>query len=159
MSLTRSFFNPHPLFGGFDDIFAAPFFTDAPVTPFLKDIEREPSMVLRRSSPCYEITENEDAYQLSIDVPGVKGKDIKADIEHDGRVLHISGGRKVTTTGEDGSTSIKESKFSKKFALDESVDPAKITANLADGVLTIVAPKKKEQEIIQSIAISESPSR
>ena len=158
MSLTRQLFNPHSIFSGFDDVFAAPFFSDVPATPFLDRIERDPGMVLRRSSPCYEVTENGDAFQLSIDVPGVKGKDITAEIEHDGRVLHIRGGRKVKTTGSDGSVEMSESKFEKKFALDQSVDPTKITANLADGVLTIVAPKKKEESTIQTIAISESPS-
>lgn len=159
MSLARSLFNPHPLFGGFDDVFAAPFFSDVPATPFLTNIERDPNMVLRHSSPCYEVTENDNAYQLSIDVPGVKGKDITAEVEHDGRVLHIKGGRKITSTANDGSTHTHESKFEKKFALDQSVDPSQITANLADGVLTIVAPKKKEDTSVQTIAISESSTR
>ena len=157
MSLARSIFNTNPFFGGFDDVFGAPFFSDIPATPFLTNIEREPSMVLRRSSPCYEVTENDDAYQLSIDVPGVKGKDITAEIQHDGRVLHIYGGRKVTTQQADGTKTTAESKFEKKFALDQSVEPSKISANLADGVLTIVAPKKKVEETVKTIAISESP--
>lgn len=93
-----------------------------------------------------------------MDVPGVKGKDISADIEHDGRVLHIKGGRKIQTTASDGSVTTSESKFEKKFALDQSVDPSQITANLSDGVLTIIAPKKKEESSVQSIAISESPT-
>ncbi len=160
MSLTRSLFNPHhSIFSGFDDVFAAPFFSDVPATPFLNRIEREPDMILRRSSPCYEVTENADGFQLNIDVPGVKGKDITAEVEQDGRVLHIKGGRKIKKTGSDGSTEVSESRFEKKFALDQSVDPSKITANLSDGVLTIVAPKRKEEEkVVQTIAISESPS-
>ncbi len=159
MSLTRSLFNPHSVFSGFDDVFAAPFFTDVPATPFLSNIERDPSMIMRRSSPCYEVTENDDAFQLSVDVPGVKGKDITAEIEHDGRVLHIKGGRKIQKILEDGSVQTSESKFEKKFALDTSVAPDQITANLADGVLTIIAPKKKKESLVQTIAISESPSR
>jgi len=159
MSLTRSLFNPHSVFSGFDDVFAAPFFSDIPATPFLTNINREPDMILRRSSPCYEVTENDDAFQLSVDVPGVKGKDIQAEIEHDGRVLHIKGGRKVKRTLEDGSVESSESKFEKKFALDQSVDPSQIKANLADGVLTIIAPKRKKESSVQTIAISESPSR
>ena len=159
MSLTRSLFNPHPLLSGFDDVFAVPFMSDTLATPFLKDIVREPDMVLRHSSPCYEVTENDDAYQLSIDVPGVKGKDIVAKIEQDGRVLNISGGRKVKTTSSDGKKTTSESKFAKRFALDKTVDPAQITANLADGVLTIVAPKKKEEIVGHTIAISENPSK
>jgi HSP20 family molecular chaperone IbpA len=164
MSLTRSLLNPNSLFGGFDDVLATPFFSDIPVTPFLANIERDPDMVLRRSSPCYEVTENDNAFQISIDIPGVKGKDVSLEVEehghgHGGKVLHVSGGRSVKTTNADGSFSSSQSKFSKKFGLDSTVDTEDIKANLADGVLTIVAPKKKEDETIKKIAISESPSR
>eukprot|EP01083_Nonionella_stella_P014343 40321_1 len=116
-------------------------------------------MILRRSSPCYEVTESDDAFHLTIDVPGVRGKDLSLEVEHDGRVMHISGGRKVQHTGKDGKVETSESKFSKKFALDQSVDTAEIKANLADGVLTVVAPKRKRDESVQTIAISESPTR
>ena len=158
MSLTRSIFNhPHSLLSsGFDDIFATPFFSDVPATPFLANIERDPNMILRRSSPCYEVTESDDAFHISVDVPGVKGKDITAEIEQEGRVLHIKGGRKVTKTGSDGNVETSESKFEKRFALDHSVDSSQVTANLSDGVLTVVAPKKKQDTTVQTIAISES---
>lgn len=156
MSLTRHLFNPNALLSGFDDVFTTPFFSDIPATPFLTNIDREPNMILRRSSPCYEVTENDDGYQLSIDVPGVKGKDITAEIEREGHVLHIKGGRKIHSTAADGTQTESESKFEKKFGLDKSVDASKITANLADGVLTIVAPKKKVDSSIKTIAISET---
>eukprot|EP01084_Bolivina_argentea_P030153 55912_1 len=158
MSLTRSLFNPRSLMSGFDDVFAAPFFSDIPATPLVV-VNRDPSMILRRSSPCYEVTENDDAYHLYVDVPGVKGKDITAEVEQDGKVLHIAGGRKVHTTGPDGNEKVSESKFEKKFGLDHSVDPSNITANLSEGVLTIVAPKLKKEMGVHTISISESPSR
>eukprot|EP01083_Nonionella_stella_P244469 850816_1 len=164
MSLTRSLFNnPNSIFSGFNDLFftdvPATLFTDIPGTPFLLNVERDPKMILRHSSPCYEVTENENAFQLSIDVPGVKSSDIDARLENDNRVLRITGGRKVKTTDKDGRVETSESRFEKKFVLDQSVDPSKITANLAEGVLTIEAPKlSKKEESMNKIMITEGPA-
>lgn len=127
-----------------------PFFTDM-VPMSVLNIERDPFMVLRRSSPGYEIREDDNKFQLSIDVPGVKAADMKVELEQDGRLLHLSGGRKVEKEG-----SVTETRFDKRFLIAESVDTSKITANLADGVLVVSAPKKQiEEEKTTTIAITE----
>jgi HSP20 family protein len=129
-----------------------PFFTDI-VPMSVLDIEREPFMVLRRSSPGYEIHEDDNKLQLSIDVPGVKAEDMKVNLEHDGRLLHLSGGRKIEKEG-----SVTETRFDKRFTLAENLDISQITANLADGVLVVSAPKKQiEEEKTTTIPITEGP--
>lgn len=127
---------------------------DFTAVPFLTKIERDPDMILRLSSPCYEVTENEKQFQLAIDVPGVKMEDITVEfLDHD-HVLRISGGRKVHQEGNDGTVVESESKFVKRFAMDQSVDATKVTANLQDGVLTINAPKDAKPKTTR-IAITE----
>jgi HSP20 family protein len=142
------FFGPSPW--AQDPFFNDPFFTDIVPMPVL-NIERDPFMVLRRSSPGYEIHEDDSKFQLSIDVPGVKAADMKVDLEQGGRLLHLSGGRKIEKEG-----SVTETRFDKRFTLAENVDASKITANLADGVLVVSAPKKVIAPT--TIAITEGPS-
>merc|ERR1712159_782939 len=82
--------------------------------------------------------------QLALDVPGVKLEDIKTELVNGGRVLHLLGSRKVRV-----GSSFEEAKFDKRFSLGKDDDAAKLTAHLADGVLTLTAPKSepKAQEI------------
>ncbi len=155
MALNR--YNKNPAFAGFDDLFApTPFFHRDPILDHMMifpDLERPTDSVLVRSSPGYEINETDDRYQIAVDVPGVKAGDMSAQLENDGKVLHISGGRKVV---KDNMTT--ETKFEKRFTIGKNVDMEKVTANLVDGVLVLSAPKieKKEHPVLK-IAIREGP--
>eukprot|EP00591_Stephanopyxis_turris_P003198 CAMPEP_0195511650 /NCGR_PEP_ID=MMETSP0794_2-20130614/3900_1 /TAXON_ID=515487 /ORGANISM="Stephanopyxis turris, Strain CCMP 815" /LENGTH=221 /DNA_ID=CAMNT_0040639299 /DNA_START=112 /DNA_END=777 /DNA_ORIENTATION=- len=124
---------------GFDDFFDRPWMLGSPGHRLLQPSkEGEDGMVLKRSSPWYEITEDEDQFQLAIDVPGVKPEDLNVHLESDGRVLRMTGKRKV----EEGSMK-SETRFEKAFLLDKRIDKEAITANLRDGVVVITAPKKE----------------
>ena len=121
--------------------------------PVVPSFARTGDMILRHSSPGYEIHETDDNYQIAVDVPGIRMNDMNVELLDNGKVLHISGGRKVV---KDNETS--ETKFDKRFTLGGNVETEKLTANLADGVLVLTAPKRKEQEkVIRKIAIMEGP--
>ena len=96
------------------------------------------------SSPRYEINDGEDAFQVALDVPGVKASDIDVSVEED--ILTVKGQREIG--GE-------VRKFSKSFSIDPSVDTDKITAQLNNGVLVLTAPKdiKKVEENIKKIPV------
>lgn len=149
----------HSFFSGFDDFLSTPLFMDQQVTvPIIPNYERQggANSVLRRSSPCYEVTEDEKQFQLAVDVPGVKAGDLNIQLEQGGRVLRLSGGRKVRSS--DGK-SVHESKFEKSFTMDRSIDSSQISANLADGVLVITAPKHTKQDEVQKIVVTEYPHK
>ncbi|AHZ83973.1 Hsp20/alpha crystallin family protein [Bdellovibrio bacteriovorus] len=78
-----------------------------------------------------EVTESDDHYLLSVDLPGFKKENIN--IEMNGNLLTISGERKrdekVIGT------------FSRSFTVPDTVDGAKIEAHHEDGVLSIYLPK------------------
>merc|ERR1712137_385461 len=95
---------------------------------------------------------------LSLDVPGVKAKDLQVETKADThryrhRVLEISGTRKMMN-GTDET-------FVRGFTIDERVaDVSKMTANLADGVLVVTIPKcteEEEESKPRTIEISENP--
>jgi len=140
MALNR-YNTDRPLFGFGDHL--VPFFDDPfkdlfmPVLP--STFDRSDDMTLLRSSPGYEINEVDGKYLISVDVPGVQAKDMNIDLENDGKVVHISGGRKVVKKGV-----TTETKFSKRFTVGDNVNIDQMSADLSNGVLTITAPIKEE---------------
>ena len=106
---------------------------------------------LIRASPGWEIRDQDGTYQISVDLPGVKASDVTIEVENEGRVLHIYGGRKIER--EDGVT---ETRFDQRFTVGDNIETDKIKANLAEGVLVLSAPKKHELPK-RKIFITEKP--
>jgi HSP20 family protein len=145
------FFNERPLFG-FDDFFSSDPVQDFNLMPVIPNMDRGDDLVLRATSPGYEIHQVNGNFQICVDVPGVKAADLTVNVEHEGKVLHIAGGRKVVK--DNGDTS--EVKFEKRFTIGRNMNIDKMTANLADGVLTLTAPvKEEEKKKVHTIAITE----
>jgi HSP20 family molecular chaperone IbpA len=78
-------------------------------------------------------------------------------------VLHVSGTRKVERQPKEGdkndqSSIVSELKFEKHFTIGSNVDIDKMTANIADGVLVLSAPKKEpEAKAVINIPITDGP--
>jgi HSP20 family protein len=154
------------LFAGFDDLFARgdpfahpvfgarrePYFDS--LVPVLRNLPANPRATLLRSSPGYEIKESDETYEIAIDIPdGIQSSDMKVELENDGTVLHLSGGRKLEEKGK-----VYISQFNKRFTIGPNVETDKITANLSDGVLILTAPKieKTLETPKQTIAVTEN---
>ena len=83
--------------------------------------------------------EDDDSIRLSMELPGVRAKDLEVSVQRG--VLSIRGCRCVK--GLDNDRVVKKQKLSRRFAVDtDVVDVTRASANLADGVLVICAPKK-----------------
>ena len=92
-----------------------------------------------------DVSENDKAYVVKADVPGVKKEDINVRI--DGNVVQIDAEvkREKETKGEGGKVLHSEryhGTVSRTFSLGQDVDEAKADAKYADGVLTLELPKK-----------------
>ncbi|PTQ11589.1 hypothetical protein CLG96_09170 [Sphingomonas oleivorans] len=92
--------------------------------------------------PAAEMTETDDAFRLTIEVPGVDPKDVEIEIKDD--LLQISGEKRTCRAeGERGNYLSERSygRFERSVRLPERVDREQIKATAQNGVLTITLPR------------------
>jgi len=90
--------------------------------------------------PDVDVTEDENAIVLFVELPGVKLEDVGVHVEND--LLTLSGERKIE--GEPSRRERWQGAFARTFRLPRTVDVARIDASLKDGVLTLRLPKREE---------------
>lgn len=92
--------------------------------------------------PLADLSEIDNAYLVEVELPGVKSKDI--DIEVVGNELLITGEAKQSERkGLLRRKQRRVGEFELRVALPHKVDADRIEANLADGVLTVLVPKRE----------------
>ena len=95
-------------------------------------------------APAVDILETEEAITLKADVPDVKIEDI--DIRVENNTLTLRGHRKFDKDEKvKGWHRIERSygEFVRSFALPNTVDTEKVSADYKNGVLTVALPKKE----------------
>lgn len=89
-----------------------------------------------------DLSETDESFEICMDVPGVKVEDI--DVEVVGNTVRISG-RHREEKEEKGKTYHRVGRrcgsFSRGFDLLSPINEAQVTAECADGVLTVALPK------------------
>lgn len=91
-------------------------------------------------SPTVDIYETEDAVTVLADLPGVDKEHLDINVED--RTLTITGLVKEETSGLNPLYSeYGVGGYSRHFRLGDTVDQARISASLNDGVLSLVLPK------------------
>ena len=99
------------------------------------------------SAPAVDVTEDDKAYKVTAELPGLDEKNI--DIMVSGDMLTLKGEKRYEKDEQDKNRYMSErafGSFQRSFALPESVDRDKITADLSKGVLTITLPKTAEAQ-------------
>ena len=94
-------------------------------------------------TPVASVTEDGDAYQLKVEMPGVNKEGLEISVENN--ELTIIGRR--TLPPIDGTVIHRESRpenFRRVFELDPSIDTGKITAHMDQGILTLTLPKAEQ---------------
>ncbi len=92
--------------------------------------------------PQVDIEEREEAYALSVELPGMKKDDIQISF-HDG-VLKVSGEKKDSRNDENANYHLTErryGKFERAFRIHSDVNVDNIEAGFNDGILQITLPK------------------
>jgi HSP20 family protein len=95
--------------------------------------------------PAFEIKETKDGYEFKADVPGIKQSDL--DVSLTGNRLTISGKREAEKEDKGETFYTYERSygtFSRSFTLPDGVNGAAVHADLRDGVLSVMLPKKPE---------------
>lgn len=103
--------------------------------------------------PGIDISETNDQFLVSVELPGVDKKDIQVDL--DNSRLTISGERKFEKE-EEGKTyhkiETRYGSFSRSFQLPENVDEESIDATYENGLLNITI-KKTEDKVSKQISV------
>jgi HSP20 family protein len=98
-------------------------------------------------TPNFEVKEKGDAILIKADLPGIKEQDL--DISLQGDRLVVSGKREEEKR-EEGETYYTYERdygsFSRSFTLPEGVDTDNANAELKEGVLTLMLPKKQASQ-------------
>lgn len=95
-----------------------------------------------------DVKEDNDAYQVHAELPGVRKDDIHVSI--DGPVVSISAERKQEKEVKEGERVLRTERYfgkvSRSFQLGQEIDEAKASARFNDGVLELKLPKKAEAQ-------------
>lgn len=115
---------------------------------------REESMALADWAPLVDVMETDAEFQIRAELPGVDKENVKLSVE-DG-VLIISG-RREPEQEENGMRYHRIERaygsFARSFAVPDTVDQQKVTAEFKNGLLTVHLPKS-EKARPKSIAVT-----
>lgn len=100
---------------------------------------------LRASSPAVDVREEEDAYVLEAELPGLTDQDI--DVKVDGNLLTVSSKKEENKDEKKNGYILRERhsrSFARSFVLPEDVDRDSIKAGFKHGLLKLELPKRPE---------------
>jgi HSP20 family protein len=95
-----------------------------------------------RLQPRLDISEEEQQYNVIVDIPGMTKEDVSVKVENG--TLRIEGERKEEKRGKYHHAERTSGKFLRSISLPEDVDSTKIEAKAANGVLELRLPKSKK---------------
>ena len=113
----------------FDDLFAAPFFTRSEQNMMKTDIK-----------------EHDGGYELTVDLPGVKKDDIKAELNDGYLTITAENNSSKDEKDEKGKYICRErysGSYSRSFYVGDAVTEEDIKAKFENGTLTLDIPKKE----------------
>ena len=94
--------------------------------------------------PAVDIKDTKDGIKITADLPGIDKKDIKVEVVNN--CLCLSGQREEVHEEKD-SKHIKRERvqgsFERRFSLAHDADQSNIKAEMNNGVLTVIIPKRK----------------
>ena len=104
-----------------------------------------------RSVVPYDVQETNEYYRLHLDIPGVDPKNIRLKIKE--QILSVSTDESKETDNWKQSRS-----FNTSFSLPAYIDAEKISANVENGVMDIILPKKQTAQM-KEIPVQSSSSQ
>ncbi len=105
--------------------------------------------------PKVDVIEDEKAFELHIEVPGMEKEDFKIEL-NDGS-LTVSGERKFKSEQNEKnfhSVETRYGSFSRTFVIPDNVEANKIDAKYKNGILELTLPKDEKKALKTSIKVS-----
>jgi HSP20 family protein len=97
--------------------------------------------------PAFDVVETDEAYEVSLDLPGVGREDVEVGFED--RVLTVRGRRQPPELAE-GQRAVRRGRvhgdFTRRLGFRDDVNVEGIEAACRDGVLRVTLPKREERE-------------
>jgi HSP20 family protein len=113
------------------------FFSNRRLRSFFRDLPEAPEIKM-------DVSEDDKAYQVKAEIPGVKKEDIRVAI--DGNSVSITAEVKREKVEKKGETVLRSERYygsqSRSFTVRHDVDQAKAEAKYQDGILELTLPKK-----------------
>lgn len=134
-----------PLHREMDRLFDSAFrsFGLSPMQPGLLDATQRLSDRLPAFKPQLDVSGDDDRYEITLDLPGMKQDDIQVEVQD--RTLTIKGEKETKTERDDREYfSVERSfgSFQRTLALPEDASANDIQASMKDGVLTLTVPRE-----------------
>ena len=104
-----------------------------------------PSAQWRGWRPPADLYETDDGFRVELELPGFDVSDVQVTVERG--VLTVTGERAVETEQEYQSCHARERRvgsFARGFQLPDNVDTENVRANLENGVLKVLLPKRAD---------------
>ena len=108
----------------------------------LADLERRVKLPKLEITPRVDVSESENAYEISVEIPGMTEKDIEVTLSDDS--LTVKGEKKVEREEKKKNYHVSErsyGSFQRTFRVPSGVDHDGVGANYEKGVLNISLPK------------------
>jgi len=103
----------------------------------------EPAMMVM--APRVDLSETEEAYEITAELPGLEEKEVEVLVVDD--MLTIKGEKAEEASEKEKTWHMTERRygaFQRSFRLPANIDPEKVMAAFAKGVLTVTLPKAEE---------------
>ena len=131
-------------FGNFEDFFRVP-----RMRSLVRDLPAEPEIKM-------DVAEDDKAYHVKAEVPGVKKEDIHVSVE--GNQVSITAEVKKEKEEKKGTTVLRSERYygtrSRTFTLMHDVDQDKAEAKFQDGILELTLPKKTNGGAVKQIMVN-----
>lgn len=104
-----------------------------------------------------DVHENEDGYELDIDLPGFKKDDIKLSLENGYLFISASKAHENDETNDKGKVIRKErysGSMQRSFYVGDTIEEEDVKAKFEDGVLKLEVPKKDNSKVPEKKYIS-----
>ena len=99
--------------------------------------------------PAMEVSSTDNAYCMSVELPGINPADVKLEAKENTLVLSAEKKAETTEENEQRKFHVQERSYGsieRSFTLPEDADVEQISASHKDGVLTICIPRKQPEE-------------